>query len=188
MFCIVCAQAQHLQTQSGPWLSRSASCTLLHIIIAHDAQCCCVYTETVGIFLTYRMGMKVLYGVLQMCVLGGHNGSAWLESVTTHKPHAKNWGHLPDLDGPRSFAAADTWNNNVFVMGGGDGTQWFNSVLRYAASRISAVCQIWPSATTTPLLQPFTYPGSVTAHMHHPSTSQSSIVNVTYTHNFKKGI
>lgn len=78
--------------------------------------------------------------VLQMCVLGGHNGSAWLETVTTHKPQGKKWGRLPDLDGPRSFAAADSWNKNIFIMGGGDGTRWFNSALRYAASKHKCLC------------------------------------------------
>lgn len=76
-----------------------------------------------------------MFVMVQMCVLGGHNGSAWLETVTTHRPHVKGWGRLPNLDGPRSFAAADTWNRNVFVMGGGDGNVWFNSVLRYDPSK-----------------------------------------------------
>lgn len=66
----------------------------------------------------------------QIIVLGGHNGSAWLENVTTHRPLTKHWGRLPTLDSARSFAAAETWRDNVFIMGGGDGSQWFNSVLR----------------------------------------------------------
>ena len=68
--------------------------------------------------------------MLQLIVLGGHNGSAWLENVTTHRPLTKHWGRLATLDSPRSFAAAETWRDNVFIMGGGDGSQWFNSVLR----------------------------------------------------------
>lgn len=70
------------------------------------------------------------YATLQLIVLGGHNGSAWLENVTTHRPLTKHWGRLATLDGARSFAAAETWRDHVFIMGGGDGTQWFNSVLR----------------------------------------------------------
>lgn len=66
----------------------------------------------------------------QICVLGGHNGSAWLEGVTTHRPHSQHWGRLPTLDSARSFAAADTWRDSVFVLGGGDGSQWFNTMLR----------------------------------------------------------
>ena len=67
--------------------------------------------------------------MLQIFVLGGHNGSAWLDSVTTHKPKSNKWGRMPLLDSPRSFAAADTWRDNVYILGGGDGSQWFNTML-----------------------------------------------------------
>ena len=77
--------------------------------------------------------------LLQICVLGGHNGSAWLEGVTTHRPHSNNWGRLPILDSARSFAAADSWRDNVFVMGGGDGAQWFNTVLRCVLHSLTTV-------------------------------------------------
>ena len=95
----------------------------------------CVTQSFVAPLAAYCGLHKYSNAVVQMCVLGGHNGSAWLETVTTHRPHVKGWGRLPNLDGPRSFAAADTWNRNVFVMGGGDGNVWFNSVLRYDPSK-----------------------------------------------------
>ncbi|KAL3150273.1 hypothetical protein ABBQ32_000123 [Trebouxia sp. C0010 RCD-2024] len=66
----------------------------------------------------------------QIIVLGGHDGTAWLESVTTHRPLTKHWGRLAHLDSPRSFAAAETWRDSVYMMGGGDGNHWFSSVLR----------------------------------------------------------
>ena len=76
--------------------------------------------------------------VLQLILLGGHNGRAWLENVTTHRPHTKHWGRLADLDSARSFAAAETWRDNIYIMGGGDGSQWFNSVLRCLQVSVSA--------------------------------------------------
>ena len=71
--------------------------------------------------------------VVQIIVLGGHDGTAWLENVTTHRPLTKHWGRLGHLDSPRSFAAAETWRDSVYIMGGGDGSQWFSSVLRCVA-------------------------------------------------------
>lgn len=75
--------------------------------------------------------------MLQLIVLGGHNGSAWLDNVMTHRPHTSHWGRLATLDSPRSFAAAETWRDNVYILGGGDGSQWFSSVLRCVALLLS---------------------------------------------------
>lgn len=55
----------------------------------------------------------------------------------THRPHTSHWGRLATLDSPRSFAAAETWRDNVYILGGGDGSQWFSSVLRCVALPLS---------------------------------------------------
>lgn len=82
---------------------------------------------------TECMQPALRHAVLQLIVLGGHNGGAWLDNVMTHRPHSSHWSRLATLDSPRSFAAAETWRDNVYILGGGDGSQWFSSVLRCAA-------------------------------------------------------
>jgi hypothetical protein len=41
------------------------------------------------------------------------------------------WASLPLLGQPRSFAAAVSTPSEIFIAGGGNGIDWFDSVLRY---------------------------------------------------------
>ncbi|KAL4424907.1 hypothetical protein ABPG77_009636 [Micractinium sp. CCAP 211/92] len=67
----------------------------------------------------------------EVLLVGGHDGGTWLDSVDCFSPADCLWSSLPLLGKPRSFAAAVSTSNEVFVAGGGNGVDWYDSVLRY---------------------------------------------------------
>ncbi|PRW59406.1 kelch 1 [Chlorella sorokiniana] len=64
-------------------------------------------------------------------LVGGHDSGSWLDSVDYFSPHDCVWASLPLLGKPRSFSAAVGTANEVFIAGGGDGLEWYDSVVRY---------------------------------------------------------
>jgi hypothetical protein len=56
-------------------------------------------------------------------------------------PSERVWASLPLLGAPRSFAAAVGTPEELFVLGGGNGVDWFDSVLRY--SRVAGLAGGW---------------------------------------------
>ncbi|EFN57848.1 hypothetical protein CHLNCDRAFT_57342 [Chlorella variabilis] len=67
----------------------------------------------------------------EIVLVGGHDGGSWLDSVDYFSPSERVWASLPLLGQPRSFAAAVGTAAEVFVAGGGNGVEWFDSVVRY---------------------------------------------------------
>ncbi|PSC73864.1 galactose oxidase [Micractinium conductrix] len=67
----------------------------------------------------------------ELVLVGGHDGGAWLDSVDFFSPLQCMWASLPQLGKPRSFCAAVATASEVFVVSGGNGVEWFDSVARY---------------------------------------------------------
>ncbi|KAL4434243.1 hypothetical protein ABPG75_000684 [Micractinium tetrahymenae] len=67
----------------------------------------------------------------EVVLVGGHDGGTWLDSVDYFSPSDCLWASLPLLGKPRSFAAAVATTSEVFVAGGGNGVDWYDSVVRF---------------------------------------------------------
>ncbi|GAB4816831.1 hypothetical protein N2152v2_003877 [Parachlorella kessleri] len=63
-------------------------------------------------------------------LVGGHDGVSWLDSADFFCPAKSAWSSLPILDQPRSFAVAVATPADIFVAGGGNGMDWYNTVVR----------------------------------------------------------
>lgn len=66
----------------------------------------------------------------QILLVGGHDGVSWLDSVDCFSPADGTWTSLPAMDRPRSFCVAVADADAVYVAGGGNGVEWYGSVLR----------------------------------------------------------
>eukprot|EP00887_Chlorella_sp_A99_P000817 scaffold5.g817.t1 len=62
-------------------------------------------------------------------LVGGHDGASWLNTVEVYNTGSASWASLPPLDLPRSFSAAAASPAHLFVAGGGDGQEWFDSAV-----------------------------------------------------------
>ncbi|KAK9808555.1 hypothetical protein WJX73_008282 [Symbiochloris irregularis] len=67
-------------------------------------------------------------------LLGGNNGSEWLESGDIYHPLTSTWtGQAVNLPYRHGYGAAVAIGRSIYLLGGGSGTTWLNSVLRYDA-------------------------------------------------------
>ena len=75
-------------------------------------------------------------GAPQMFIVGGHDSANWLDSTDVFRPAAGggSWATLAPQGYPRSFSAAAMLGSGLYVVGGGNGEAWFDSVLRCAGT------------------------------------------------------
>jgi hypothetical protein len=66
----------------------------------------------------------------EVVLVGGHDGVSWLDAVDAFCPATGAWRSLPAMDRPRSFCAAVASPEGLYIAGGGNGVEWYTSVLR----------------------------------------------------------
>ena len=77
-------------------------------------------------------------GAPRLFIAGGHDRTDWLDSVDVFQPGADggSWSTLAPQGYPRSFSAAVMLGSGLYVVGGGNGEDWFDSVLRCACPHL----------------------------------------------------
>jgi len=70
-------------------------------------------------------------------IIFGHDGADWLSSTDVFYPgdgggNGGAWAQLAPQPCARSFAGAAVLDATLFAVGGGDGEEWYDSVLRCA--------------------------------------------------------
>lgn len=71
------------------------------------------------------------YYLQSLLIFGGNNSKSWLTNVDQFTPSDSNWGQRSQMPEPRGYGAAASAGESVYLMGGGTGKKWYNSVLRY---------------------------------------------------------
>ena len=64
----------------------------------------------------------------RLYVCGGYNGESCLSSCESYDPKTDSWSPLPNMARARSAAAATCFAGRLYVTGGCDVVQFFNSV------------------------------------------------------------
>jgi len=73
----------------------------------------------------------------RLFIICGHDGADWLSSTDVFYPgdgggNGGAWAQLAPQPCARSFAGAAVLDATLFAVGGGDGEEWYDSVLRCA--------------------------------------------------------
>ena len=72
----------------------------------------------------------------RLFIICGHDGADWLSSTDVFCPGGGGdggaWAQLAPQPCARSFAGAAVLDATLFAVGGGDGEEWYDSVLRCA--------------------------------------------------------
>ena len=102
---------------------------LLHVVNKHARACC---EEACHLMLPLPMLCCVVLMLVLLCSVSSAVMSVSPEYQTRKSP----WQTVQTGDRlatNRPSAAAETWRDSVYIMGGADGSQWVSSVLRYVA-------------------------------------------------------
>ena len=87
-------------------------------------------------------------------LLGGNDGKDWLDGVELLMPACNGWRDAPPMPLERGYGGAVSVEGSVYVMGGGNGTAWLNSMVRLDC-RQSWQLVIYPSITIIPSIGRF---------------------------------
>lgn len=60
-------------------------------------------------------------------LIGGYNGSSWLSTFECFSPFNDKLVPLKPMSSARSYASVATLDDNIFVLGGGDGNLWYKT-------------------------------------------------------------
>lgn len=60
-------------------------------------------------------------------LVGGYNGISWLTTLRSFSPSLDTLTSLKSMSCTHSYASAVRMDGNIYVLGGGDGTSWYNT-------------------------------------------------------------
>jgi len=71
------------------------------------------------------------FPVQMLFLLGGHNGTAWLDCMHVFVPSQKIITDLSQMPFSRGYGGAAVVDRSLYIVGGGDGSSWLKAAFRY---------------------------------------------------------